>query len=196
MAKRPSVPSTRARQHQVIRYISSTSMSEASKHYNVSPEQLRRFIETPPKSLKGRLNRSTAYKRLYETNVKELAKEHKVKLPPKYSGKELHRVLSKPYESTTVKQRTAAAYTKATRIKRKETTPSGRITYRPVDPTAALARLEHGYTQFNTLESVETGYKSGILSSNDVNVIVEIWKEKYGKTRIDLNRWSSDLING
>lgn len=183
MAKRPSAPSTRAKQHQVIRYIYSTDLKTAARHYNVSPQKLSRFISANPKRLKSRVQKDPAYSRLYKTDIKELAATKDIRLIPRLSSKRYYDL--QRTKSITERQQLAVNYKSVTRT-RIYHKRGDKVTYEPVtermEQTTAtrLQLLNRGFGQYTTVNAVHDGFENGTLSSADVNMIVGLWKEKYG----------------
>lgn len=192
MAKRPSVTSVRSRQHRVIRYIYSTDLQTAARHYNVSTKQLERFISNDPKRMKSRVQKDPAYLRLYQTDPKELAREQDVRLVPRLSRKRYY-ALQKPGVTPTERQQLAINYRTVTRTRIYHKSATGKISY-----TQATERenqtiqsreslLIQGYGQYTTVAALQAGYSDGDLQIRDVQTIVGVWKENYNlkQDRVD-----------
>lgn len=196
MPKRPSVSSTRARQRDVVRYVYSTNLSVASRHYGVSPKQLDRFISTEPKRLKGRISRSPAYTALYRSDAKQIARAHDIRLVPRLSGTQVHR-MEQPGVTISEKNRAAVDLYRATRVRvyRKSKT-TGKVTYgkpNPVNSTTILRQA--GYQGYSTIASVEAGYRSGQLSREDVTTILDLWRQLYGnKSRTNFDALEDSIL--
>ena len=195
MPKRPSASSTRARQRQVSRYVFSTDVSTTARHFGVSPEQVEKFISTNPKKLKGRLNRSPAYKRMYSADPKNIAKQHKVKLVPKLTSQTVHKLEQRDVP-VTERQRRAVDYFRATRVRSYRKSKEGKVTYRPITQvSSAQAVRQAGYTGYSTINSVQAGYRSGQLSAEDVHEIVGLWQKLYGdKSRVNFDDLEESIL--
>jgi len=68
MAKRPSYISIRARQRNIIEGMGTRDLryAQAAKEFGVTRHELKRFLETKPKDLRRRFNRSPSTRKLYQ----------------------------------------------------------------------------------------------------------------------------------
>jgi len=177
-----------------MRYVYSTDLKVASKHYNVSPKQLERFINAEPSKLKGRLSRSPAYLRLYKTDAKEVASTHDVKLVPRLSSKRAHS-LQKPGVSVSEKQRKAVGYYRASRVRvYQKSKTTGKVTYVKARESSERELREVGLEGYSSVNAVTAGYQSGQLSADDVHTIMQVWKAKYPKSRINFDDLEDSIV--
>jgi hypothetical protein len=65
--KRPSYKSIRARQRNILEGLGTSDLkyAQAAKRFGVTPRELKRFVETKPRTLRTNFNRSPANRKLY-----------------------------------------------------------------------------------------------------------------------------------
>ena len=75
--QRPSYPSIRVRQRNIIEGLGTTDLryAQAAKRFGVTPRELQHFVETKPRNLRSNFNRSPAYRKLYEEGARPQVRE-------------------------------------------------------------------------------------------------------------------------
>src|SRR3970040_2648331 len=200
MAKRPSAASTRSKQHQVLRYIYSTDPKTAARDYNVSTDQLRRLAMGNPKRLKSRVDKDPAYKRLFESDPREVAKEKNVKLIPRLTRKRYNDLRRQP--DLQRRQKLAIEYRTVTKTREYKITPEGKVTYPPLNPRQIQMQQARKELEFQDLgeytnrKAVQEGLEQGLLTRSDVRTIVSTWQEDYAMEDDQANDMLEELMEG
>lgn len=183
MAKRPSAPSIRSKQHQVLRYIYSTDPKTVARDYNVSTEKLRQFAMGNPKRMKSRVLKDPVFRRFYESDPREIAKQNDVKLIPRLTRKRYIELRRK--SDLERREKLAIEYRTVTKTREYKVTPEGKVTYPPLNARQIQMQQARKELEFKDLgeytnkKAVQEGLQEGLLTPSDVRTIVSTWQEDY-----------------
>lgn len=177
---RPTYPQIRSRQRYVVDYLHSTGKTykQGARDLNVTPSELKHFIESKPKDLRKTYNRSKSTKALYESG----GKRHTADIRP--LARAQHKTLKRvPYKLQQV------------RLARSMTlppTPEGLERYENYTRNAGLIRnlyVTDEATEWNiwtldrnypvSIRSIREMYQRGEIDSDEMAEIETTWREIY-----------------
>jgi hypothetical protein len=172
VAKRPSTRGIRSKQKGLLRYIVSTDIDTAASDFGVSTDQLKRFVNAKPETIKKR----GGFNKLQNVSPVEIAKAKQVKLVQRLSGKRLKKAYGNYYGNERLTK--AVRLAQATREKRL-TTDDGKLVYKPVANTKAkIARKQIlNNLSGSTTASIMEQYEKGVLKENEARAMLNtLWK--------------------
>lgn len=173
MARKPSAQSIRSKQNAVLRYVVSTDVDKTSRDLGVSTDQLKRFLNAKPETVK---KNPQQYQKLLSSKPTETAKAKDITLVQRLSGKRLSAAYSRYGKS----ERTTRAirYAQVTRQRRK-VVENDVVKYMPIQTDKGRVARKQILANMGgeSANAVMTQYHKGTITESEAkDILAKLWK--------------------
>ncbi len=182
-SKRPSYVSIRARQRNILEGMEERGLNkkQAAKEFGVTRRQLETFIETKPKGVRTKFNRSPAYAKLYREGER----------------KETRRVLGvKSIHRVEFRENIIRPFSKLTEPKAISKQQTGRMIQRLYYTNNIQSQQWAAYTRESGLplnmDAIRLLHRNGKISDANYNAAVTNWGQMYGLSVARVAEYAED----
>lgn len=177
-AKRPSYVSIRARQRRIIDYMASTgkNVPQTAKELDVKPRELRSFIETKPKKLRKKYNRSPITRELFEKG-----EERKIRRQVAQEKQSYRRVTGRISEIRFYRETPGID----PELRRRRIIELERVRYISTDKNYRSTQWAMYADKQNipvSIKAIRAMHEDGDIDDYDFDEIVDAWEEIYSTT--------------